>query len=297
MGKEGKRIILAAALSFLVLIAFQYFMAKNQKPASNFSQKRAVTEEAAAPEIKVKETAAVVKPAKAAVIEKTKVVLKSEDLVFSTPSSVITFNTAGGCIKHWVLNDYKENWKQIDMVWNSDRNIFPGTLVIPSLKFEDNVVYKAKQTETGAEFTAVVKGVAEITKTYSFRKESFTCDITLNIKSLNKEVKNITDAKLYLGVGVNNHFIYNDKGVILEKDMKKIVENMAVFSNIHYLDKTVVKNIFGMKQTVNEKQEPDFIIKDAEKQTGAGELSWLGIKDKYFISVFIPRAGSGMRGE
>ncbi|OGF44888.1 MAG: hypothetical protein A2231_03955 [Candidatus Firestonebacteria bacterium RIFOXYA2_FULL_40_8] len=295
MGKEGKRIILAAALSFLVLIVFQFFITKNQKPAPVLTQKGVVTEERAAVET-VKEKAPVVKPAEAAVV-KPKIALKSEELVVSTPDAAVTFSTAGAVIKQWVLNKYKEEGKQVEMVWKSGENILPGTLLIPSLKFDDNVLYTGKQTETGAEFTAVVKGMAEITKTYAFRKESFICDITVNIKSLNKEVKEIKDARLYLGVGVNNHFIYNEKGVIPEKDMKKIVENMAVFSNIHYLDKTVVKNIFAMKQTVNEKQEPDLIIKDAAKTTAVGELSWLGIKDKYYISVFIPKAGSGVRGE
>ncbi|MFH1073493.1 MAG: membrane protein insertase YidC [Candidatus Firestonebacteria bacterium] len=295
MGKEGKRIILAAALSFLVLIVFQFIMSKNQKPAPSFAQKEIVAEEKPAGETKAIETP-VFKPAET-VTAKLKAELKGEDLIISTPSAVVTFNTSGGVIKHWVLNNYKENGKQVDMVWNSGQNIFPGTLVIPSLKFEDQVLYNGKQTETGAEFTAVVKDEVEIKKTYSFRKESFTWDITLNIKSLNKEVKEIKDAKLYLGVGVNNHFIYNEKGVILQKDMKKIVANMEVFTNIHYLDKKAVKNVFKMKQIVNEKQEPDFVIQDAAMQTGAGELSWLGIKDKYYISVFIPKAGAGARGE
>ena len=297
MGKEGKRIILAAALSFLVLIIFQFVMTKSQKPAVKSAQKSAVTEEiTAAAEIKATETVAAAKPAEAVTV-KPKAVLKSEELVITTPSAVITFNTAGGVIKHWVLQKYKENGQPVDMVWQSSENILPGTLVIPSLKFDDNVLYKGTQTKTGVEFTAVVKGVAEITKTYSFREQEFTCDITLNIKSLNKEVKEIKDVKLYLGAGVNNHFIYDEKGVILQKDMKKIVENMAVYSNIHYLDKKLVKNVFTMKQTVNEKKEPDLIIKEAALQTGVGELSWLGIKDKYYISVFIPKENSGARGE
>ncbi|MEI6845449.1 MAG: membrane protein insertase YidC [Candidatus Firestonebacteria bacterium] len=294
MGKEGKRIILAAVLSFLVLIIFQFVMSKKQAPAPVSGQKAVIASEAAAPV--EKETAPAVKPAEIA-REIPKTALKGEELVVSTPSARITFNTAGGCIKNWLLNDYKEAGKQVDMVWNSDQNIFPGTLLIPSLKFDDNIIYKGEKTAAGVEFTAVVKGKAEITKTYSFRKESFTCDITVKIRSLNKEVKNISDAKLYLGAGINNHFIYNEKGAIPEKSMKKIVESMTPFSNIHYLDKTVVKNVFSMKQTVNEKQEPDFIIKEALKQTGAGELSWLGIKDKYYISVFIPGEGSGVRGE
>lgn len=296
MGKEGKRIILAAGLSFLVLIGFQYFTPGKTKSTA-IKQKAMVTSEAVAPVSAAEINVIKERTTAESAIAKPKTTLKGEDVVIETSFATVTLNTAGGAIKSWVLKDYKESGKPVDMVWKSEKNTLPGILKIPSLKFFDEVLYKSKKTETGVEFFTVVKGVVEITKNYSFGKEKFTSEITLKVKSFNKEVKNILDAKLYLGAGVNNHFIYNAKGVILEKDMAAIKENMQVVSNIYYVDEKLVKNTFAMKESVNEKGEPAFILKDDAKRTENGELSWIGIKDKYYISVFIPKKGSGMKGE
>jgi len=294
MGKEGKRLVLAAALSFAVLIAFQMFSPK--------AQKQTVPMAASAIKAEITPEARVAVPAAQKKAEEKKEVsaepaLTGEELLFDTPYAVVKFDTAGGKITGWVLKEYKENGKPVNLIWNNKLNTFPGTLEIPSLKFYDRVIYTAKKTETGAEFMVTVKNVVEVKKIYNFKKDNFACDITLFIKSLNKEVKKIADAKLFLGAGVNNHFIYDSDGIrIPEENLGAIKDKVVPFAHMHYLDEKLIKNTFTYDKRTNPDGTFEMFLKTGAKETDKGALSWIGVKDKYYLSAFLLKPEAGYKG-
>ncbi len=293
MGKEGKRLILAAALSFVVLISFQMLTARSQKqtvPAAVSAIKAEVTPEArpAAPVLQKPEERKEILP---------KETLKGEEILVETPYAFVKFDTAGGRIKSWVLKEYMENGKNVNIIWNSELNTFPGTLEIPSLKFYDRVLYTAKQTGTVMEFTVTVKNIAEIKKVYTFRKDNFACDISLFIKSLNKDVRRVPDAKLFLGVGVNNHFIYlPGETRIPEEALSEIKDKVVPFSHMYYLDEKLIKNSFAYDKRTNADGSFEMFLKTGPKETDKGALSWIGMKDKYYLSAFLVKPENGYRG-
>lgn len=295
MGKEGKRLILAAALSFVVLITFQMFSSRNNKqtvPVAMSSIKAEVT-----PEAKIAAASAQKTEVKIVIPAKALGALKGEELLFETPYAFIKFDTLGGRIKSWVLKEYQENGKNVNVIWNNELNTYPGTLEIPSLKFYDHAFYTAKKTENSMELTATVKNVIEVKKVYTFRKDNFACDITLNIRSLNKEVKKIADAKLFLGAGINNHFVYTEEGEqIPEEKISAIKDYVVPFAHLHYLDEKLIKNTFTYDKKTNMDGSLEMFIKTGPKETDKGALSWIGMKDKYYLSAFLLKPEAGFKG-
>ena len=183
-----KRLLLAMVLSVAVIIGFQYFYSSyyGQTPATTKAATVAATPDNAKKEIagETKETklaedktSAVKAPA---AVKKT--TLKGEDFTIDAgEEKSVTFDTKGGVLKGWLLKKYSENGKDVNVIWQDERNPFQGKLSIPSEKFDDEIIYKKSVKELAPGMFEVVfkgeaKGLFEITKTYTI-KEGFNAEL------------------------------------------------------------------------------------------------------------------------
>lgn len=124
-----KRLVVAMALSILVLIMFNVFFIK--PPGKNLTQDKLkeqtadVTKEAKL-QNKEKEEIKEIKETK----KEKKAEKQGKDIVLDTQDISVTFNTKGAVVKSWILRNYKEKEKQVDLVWKKEGDVLPYTLYI-----------------------------------------------------------------------------------------------------------------------------------------------------------------------
>ncbi|MFH1823678.1 MAG: membrane protein insertase YidC [Candidatus Firestonebacteria bacterium] len=274
-----KRLILAIVLSMVVLFVFNMQSAKNQKPIHR-------TMEVVEKEKELKPQEQIIKEKQVVEVKKEipkgkKMKLVGEEVTLETKDVIVKFDTRGAIIKSWGLKDYKEDGKNIDIIWHNEQNSSSCTVEIPSNNFNDNLIYSYKKSDLAIEFTGDEKNNVAIKKIYTFSPSGFKADCEISIKNLDKDKKLIQNTKVYLGTGINN-YIPSSKDIKVKKETVKLIyEKLGTITNIAYVNDKVINNKL--------KEGEEKVISD-------DTFNWVGIKDKYFIFVFITKQESKFKG-
>jgi YidC/Oxa1 family membrane protein insertase len=169
-----KRLIIAIAVSILIIVSFQHFAVKPQVPPS--VERPAETAIATVPQADtaIKSQAIVTPPA------------DENILTISTDKFVLTFSNIGGALKDIKLKEYTKTGtdEPLDLVLIPDPREYifatSNTIVSPAIETGSYELEKAKD---GPVYTLKLKDL-EITKKYILRNSSNGIELQLNIKNL-----------------------------------------------------------------------------------------------------------------
>lgn len=173
-----KRLIIAIALSILIIVGFQYFTVKPTRPSSApLTGQAAQASSAKAPEI-----VPIAEPAK---------LPDEKELEALTGKYALTFSNIGGSIKSIKLKDYNAaNSKEpycLAQVSNPKEYLFNISDLSGSQNF-DLVEYKAKTDGLTITYALTTKDY-EIRKKYILRNSSYGIDLELSVKNISASPK------------------------------------------------------------------------------------------------------------
>ncbi len=243
------RTLIAIALSMFILIAFQFFVAKQQPPQQT---KPPVTAPAAKKEEAAKQAAPVGVPAQAAPLEEKEI--KVENSVFS---AVLT--TRGGTVKYWELKKYKD--KQ-----GKDVVLLPKPGPLPALGIGANTNFDLSQVnfsvsgkdlnldgnaKPGTIVFEYSKDGISVRRTYTFYPDTYKFD-------LSDQVSGLPSYWITLG---------SDFGTY-EKE-----------AGYTHLGPALLKGSSLEELTPKNLKEP---------KAFKGDLRWIAQEDKYFCSAIVP---------
>lgn len=262
-----KRILLAVVLSMIILFFYPYMlkwinpeMHKQQQQEEAVKNGKTVVDENAAPVV----AAGVTRPVAAASAAET----MKEDLInVQTPLYRASFSTIGGGIRKWEITKYKKTGARDSSAINLSENVVFGnsykTLVTTGGTLQ-NVALKASKNNinlTGAEkdeliLTGATAEGLMIEKKYVFNAAAYAVDTELKFTNASKKPYT-GSARIALAAVAEEQ---KDKatyhvGPLLLDSKGKLVRITA---------------------------------KEAQK-AGSESFKWLGLEDKYFLSVFIAK--------
>ncbi|MFQ5951876.1 MAG: membrane protein insertase YidC [Candidatus Omnitrophota bacterium] len=216
-----KRLIIAIALSLIILLAFQRFF---KAPPVREGQKAA---EPTRP-VAVAPTPA---PAPAPVPEE---LPKGEETVVQTEKHTIVFTDIGGAIKEIDLRDFKGDKEEELVLCKAGPGEGIFAISSPNLPEIETGRYKMTRGENFIEYRLVEPGVAEVTKRYSFYKSFNYMDLSVLIKNLSSR---------------NIHFSYEIKGPSGVERTEKITGRSFLESATMVDDKVLrKKSVKGMQE-------------------------------------------------
>ena len=253
-----KRLILAAVLSVLVIIGYQFLLTKTSpQPAQKTLEKKEVKQ-------MQKNTEGTLAPAASVNSVFKKVDRSGEtDVVINTPLYTATLSTIGGGVKSWKLKKYKQeiksDSKNIEMVSSAEKGLYPFQV------FDSNgkpVIFNTSSENmelgVGDKKTLTLKGESKEglkwEETLTFYGDNYEVDIDLGIKNAKE-----TD---YSGTISLNLF----------KSLKNAKKGRYVhLGPVSYSGKKVLR------------EKTDKLILKSYK-----DVKWTGLEDKYFIFALIP---------
>ncbi|MDD5436187.1 MAG: membrane protein insertase YidC [Candidatus Omnitrophica bacterium] len=172
-----KRLIIAIALSILLILSFQYFVAKPVPPTgAPISQEAVLQKEVAVVPVAEPES-----------------LPEEKELEAITGKYVLTFSNIGGAIKSAKLKDYKAlNSKELlELVQvNHPKDYLCNMADILSGQNFNLVDYTAKSDGLSITYALTTKDY-EIKKKYTLRNSSYGIDLDISIKNLSNAPKNI----------------------------------------------------------------------------------------------------------
>ncbi len=247
-----KRVWVAIALSALVLFLYPII-------SSKFRPQPAAKKEVTAKEF-VKDAASRVAAPSAKAVQ----LIKEEYVTVETPLYRAVFTTLGGGVKRFELKQYKlqkdAGSKGVDLGVgllrdNSFKTIIEKDGVQEIVVFKPSAEYLSVSENDTAElgFIGRASNGLIVTKTYIFTGSGYFIDTVLKIESLKTAAKGKAIVALAASVAGKDATGYHTGPIIKTKDKL-------------------------LRQDV----------KEAEK-TGQGHIAWLGIEDKYFFSIIIPK--------
>jgi len=276
---EQGRLFLAIGLSLLVFLVWNIFFIDDEA----IQRQRVQRDEIRQQEDKVKPHETVATPESASPIEiskadETLTALPSEDVTDEYPARLLTIKTPmytakisekGALFKSFLLNHYKENASPDSPLYQmAPTEINTGTITLEfsgnQLNQLNSAVFHSDMTESeiaiGQNPQSVIftwkseQGVI-VQKEYVFSPESYK--IGLFVRIINKSDRDI-QGQAVLG---------------LEKVMPKKTDRFG-FS--------------GPSALINNKLEQIDIKKIAEKNVYSGQVDWIAVEDRYFITALIP---------
>lgn len=273
-----KRTILAIVLSFLVVLGYQYFFAKPQKPAQQPAPQQS-QEQAKAPAAE-KGTE---KPAPAAVppVQLPKAEAKQapgKDIAVETPLYTAVFNTRGGVLTSFKLKKYDRTLDPasglIELVDVREGMQYPLTATFPdsSLDVDPADIYESKIASLSIDSNSGPKQMVlvhtnpagvKVEKVFTFYPDKYEVDLELRV--VNSTSTNLAQKAL---LAWNEYF-----------DPKAESDDYGRTGPIYFSNKEVV--------TPDPKDEQF----PSRKFVGT-DISWAGYESKYFIAALIPKQPS-----
>ncbi len=271
-----KRLLLAVALSFLVVFVSNVLMTKDVKKAPNKRPPAAVEQVAddvadapvASESVTAKSTAAVVVPAAE----------NLRDITVDTKLFTATFTNFGARLKSLKLKDYKveqtQNSALIDLVTVTDLTKLPLDIHLFSTQKEKNLtgdeLYNVDvdsldilndPANNKLVFSYLTKSGLEVRKIYAFSNDRYNIDLEVLI--INKS------ADRFIGKMNLNWIERFSKN---KKDRAAVLETFA-FSNKE-VSRVTSKNLIKKEQVLT------------------GDIKWTGFSNKFFIFAFVNQEGA-----
>jgi YidC/Oxa1 family membrane protein insertase len=273
---QEKRVMLAFALSIVMLIVYRVYFVKEPPPAPKktapVATASATSAKPGAPSVPAPAPAPVALP----VLEGA----KPEEIVVENKLYRVTFSTQGGVVKSWVLKKYRDAKDQLLDTVNGPACESLGypmsvNLPNPALKTELNQgIYVAEASQSlagGAPFkptgSTLVPPVT-LTFTYSDGKIQAKKQFSFGAEYVAKVEISVSDGQHYLPVEVTWPGGFGD----------------------HTLTPSVIDSIrlavYGSTADLNTTAQS----KVKEDRTVPGPLQLAGLEDKYFADIFLPDA-------
>ena len=271
-----KKSILAIALSFAVLYAYQTFFVKPLPP-----KKPAVTEQQSAPVVEkapAKEVAGRIATANSAATSSIPSLqqqqgIEAKDIPLETDEYRAIFSTRGAALKSFQLKKYRttidKNGKLIELVNNKADLPAPLTVSFEGSDFTvpDNALYEARVATKAAQspdeggqllFTLEYPGLLKIEKIYRFYRGKYNFDLEV-------KTTNLTNNALNQVTGLN---------------WFELVDPNAEQDQYGH---------DGPVSLVAKKIEREDIKKMPSSKILGTDVSWGGFETKYFIAAMIPQ--------
>ncbi|MEA3488735.1 MAG: membrane protein insertase YidC [Candidatus Omnitrophota bacterium] len=249
-----KRLIIAIAMSLLIMLGFQYINASKRRriqPASVSTPVAAVQERADMPlpreEVQVREKE---QPA-----EKEGMAFPETETVIRTEKYELVFSDKGGSLKRLSLKEYQEEGKDEILLDTADPAQRPFAMRSPFLPGLEKEKFVLTEGEGFLEYSFTKPGWIEIRKRYDFHK-------SLNQIGLGVSIKNLSPN--------NINFSYR---LIGPSSLKKS-EHMAGRRFLQ-ADTMIDGKIWKVKS-----------VKRAQEKSG--QIAWVGLKNRYFTLVLKP---------
>lgn len=272
-----KRTVLAIVLSLIILMGYQYYIAKIQPPPQpEVASQEKVTRTTEAGDTDIGIEAETVPVQKKSLAKREKASGEGKDIRVETSLYTAIFNTEGATLKSFTLNNYRQevakNSDLIELVNVEDGMPYPLTVGFPesSIDIPHDVIYEAGSelidlTESADSETVVFSwsyaGEIRIEKIYTFYDGKYTFDLEV-------KVYNLSDHALRENALLTWNRYYDPE----EKTDRYSHEGPVSF----------VKNDFDTEK-INKLKDKKFLGPD---------VSWGGLESKYFIASMIPEQPS-----
>lgn len=274
---EQARMLLAIVLSFLVFMVWNYFFVEkpeetpvSQPPPNGISRK--ADPEKTAPSAVPQNAFENTRPSEEAPVElPQKPVSQSRQIVVDTPIYKVTLSESQACFKQFMLKQYREavnadsDFKELIHKENQIGTILTSFMNkgIPDLQ---NAVYTASVTDT-----EIV--VADRPITIAFSWQSAT------------------------GIIVTKTYTFTPNNYLIDLDVTIANQGSTVFSDTLELslnswiskENERAYGFEGPGALINNKLETVDVDDIPETPRLEGEISWISIQDRYFISSLIPK--------
>ncbi|MER3429695.1 MAG: hypothetical protein C4324_01395 [Blastocatellia bacterium] len=291
------RLLIAAALSMLVLFAWSYYFAP-KKPVENVNQATTTAPEAATTNVPATQAVATVaseQPTETPLpdtVPNRKVVIKSE-------LYEVTFDSRGALPVSWIILKNKSPMGEYPVFADGSNNDSRKPLELISKKaFEQNppevpfrlatseqainsllnernyristsedTIALADGEECKIEFLLEVGNGLTAKKTFTFRGNSYVADLSIEVL---RDGKPVPDTKLAIGASIGDHAIKHH--------------------NFYHIESEAVANIGGDIRRHQGNYSFKFENGDRSSLKDSGEVDWVGVGDAYFAMVAIPTA-------
>jgi len=277
-----KRLVLAIALSFLILFSFNYFTTKLNPPP----EKR---EETLPPQI----AGEPVKPALSSVLEGAPAFLPETDageVKVETSLFKATINRYGAGLKSWRLKRYKDKEEALINLVRPERRVVNLPLNIylvdePTLVFKEGKDFKLSPEQTQGELLLQAETFSwQVTKKLSFDDQQYLLWLDLSWKNLSSERKRLPDYYLVCTPGFgpddreNRQYAEVRAGLFVRDRLK----------NTRWKIGSLVKRL-----TKRNKDTGKITHLDQEE---IGLVQWIAYRVKYFAVIIKPEnPGQGIR--
>ena len=270
MDDMEKRGLFAIVLCLLILFSWQFFMA--QKKGGSHNQPPSVKTTA---EIQPG-TPIVTKEKGTLASTQTSSDLPEKEMVIETPLYKAIFSTRNGGIKSWQLKTYHDRigkdaqWVEMIHQKNPASRPLYLTLQLPGYQIQRDFNYDIK-SQTPYELILVYRDrLIEIERTYRFKVDSYEFQHWVSIRPVSKKGEALFQARtgeIYVGLSEESQPLVS-KGLFgapyaNQRNFLYLIHNKAT-------RKPVVKS--------NENEEIKQVVE------------WMGIEDRYFVSVLINRS-------
>jgi YidC/Oxa1 family membrane protein insertase len=264
---EHARIFLAIALSFLVFMVWGYFFGEQNPAQKTEETAKPAISEPAKPVTDSEKTTALTTPA-----------IQEKNLPEYTPAKDITVTTnlyrmkispKGAVVKSLILNDYREKAESgsplKDLIFDGSKT---GTLLVsfgdsslPQIQealFQTTAKSENIQISTHSEtisFSWISPFGYTIEKQYTFRPDSYLIDLQIVLKNTSENI-------------LNNQFSLYLSNLVKPTDAQYGFEGSSALINNALLQ-------------IPFKEIP-------EKAVNAGNINWISLEERYFISSIVP---------
>ena len=274
---EQIRLLLAIGLSFLVLFVWSMFFVDRQPVITN--QETAQTKNAADDEPVPSDAApATSTTVSQAQVDAIKAAQAAEDqgreITVETPFYTVRISAKGASFNSFILKKYRESVEkdspQKQLIPESFKHgDIHTSLSGASLNGLDDAVFSidhaedkllVEETQQSLSFNWVADDGAILTKTYTFDPHSYLIDLKVVINNVSERV-------------LKDHLVLS---------VRKPIEENAGYSFV------------GPSALINDKLEQIKIKKIADQNEFRGNLKWISVEDRYFLSSIIP--GSEING-
>jgi len=244
-----KRLILALALSLVVLFAFQYMFKPPQQPVTD-QQEIYTKEEAESPVTPVMSGVS----GKAGKTIKSAIAQKEEEAYVSTEKYDIVFSDIGADVKKWRLKEFSMDEDEV-FVEAEDPVERMFAMRSDELKGLDQSKFTVDQREGILEYSLKEEGFLEIKKTYKFYKSSDHIGLEINIT-------NLSPARIPFSYTLTGPAGMPEAGAIKGRNFLEADAS---------IDGQIVK-----KRAVK------------ESWTTQGSIAWVALKNRYFAAILKP---------
>ncbi|TFG37445.1 MAG: membrane protein insertase YidC, partial [Syntrophobacterales bacterium] len=272
-----KRTVLAIVLSLMILMGYQFYVAKTQPPR----MAEVVNQEAVTAAVEGEESQAEIEAGDVPLYQKSLDKKGADrgtgkDISVETALYSATFNTRGAALKSFTLKDYRQNIEAnsalIELIDVREGMDYPLTVSFPnsSIDIPADVIYETDEetvdialSEEGKTlvFSWSYPGEIEIKKVYTFYPDKYIFDLEV-------EVRNLSDHALR--------------------------EN-ALLSWNRYIDPEGETDRYsheGPVSYIKEKFDTEKVSKLSEPKFLGPDVSWGGFESKYFLAAMIPEQPS-----